>query len=472
MPADLLIRYIFNSEDVMLSTEYLCGRIFDKDQCDEYLMSFLEGDAKLEEFIEVLLSSNALKNGFFDGMHKLIAYKFRNKIVPDVLGPQPNDLASSVGGMDGSDMQFASMSEHLKEESNMIEKLLNFYVTLLGWFGVSRGDTMFLRFLRPKILQDLLHGENIIGEKKWSLQYYWWLLYLYSKNVFYYKYAYDNIRAWKDKFNLPFRAALKEVYSNMFIITLFDQNFIATVLQDINPSDMKVYLKNSHIIKEFDSHFSQRIQKLINTKQKDFLEHVYAPFNNLLPENVGFMEVIKKHLTSFDISTIKSRLYTADFRIMQDMYIAMEPYKQQLQDMYGSMTIFWICAWCKDTIFGLLLSMAHIQKNAPKQHATQWLEFLLSVYVVDILNIAPELQDIFLKVIRALFEQYTTMLHQRILIDDNPVYLQFLTDNLAVFGLNKTMDDMSHDVVWEDIIWCKWFLKNCHYYNKRYILPQ
>jgi len=91
--------------------------------------------------------------------------------------------------------------------------------------------------------------------------------------------------------------------------------------------------------------------------------------------------------------------------------------------------------------------MAHIQKNAPKQHATQWLEFLLSVYVVDILNIAPELQDIFLKVIRALFEQYTTMLHQRILIDDNPVYLQFLTDNLAVFGLNKTMDDMSHDVV-------------------------
>jgi len=60
--------------------------------------------------------------------------------------------------------------------------------------------------------------------------------------------------------------------------------------------------------------------------------------------------------------------------------------------------------------------MAHIQKNAPKQHATQWLEFLLSVYVVDILNIAPELQDIFLKVIRALFEQYTTMLHQRILI--------------------------------------------------------
>lgn len=91
-------------------------------------------------------------------------------------------------------------------------------------------------------------------------------MYHYSKNVFYYKYAFENIRAGKDKFHLPFRATFREVYSNMFIIKLFDTHAFATLLQDINPRDTKIYVKNKRIVELFRDYFSEGITSLLRAK--------------------------------------------------------------------------------------------------------------------------------------------------------------------------------------------------------------
>ena len=112
----------------------------------------------------------------------------------------------------------------------------------------------------------LVSQELPSGIKQDALYYYGGVLYHYSKNVFYYKYAFENIRAGKDKFHLPFRATFREVYSNQFIIKLFDTHAIATLMQDINPRDTKIFVKNKQIIELFKEYFSENVSAMLHTK--------------------------------------------------------------------------------------------------------------------------------------------------------------------------------------------------------------
>src|SRR5690606_35663363 len=101
-------------------------------------------------------------------------------------------------------------------------------------------------------------------DKKYSLQNYGALLYSYSKNSFYYKYAAENVRAGKEKFYVPFSNTLKKAQSNIYIIKLFHDNFIATVLQDINEKDIRLYVKNKQIVDTFRQTFGKKISEYIN----------------------------------------------------------------------------------------------------------------------------------------------------------------------------------------------------------------
>ncbi len=83
------------------------------------------------------------------------------------------------------------------------------------------------------------------------MYFYGGLLYNYSKNVFYYKYAFDNVKAGKEKFHLPFKSNFKEVYSNMYILKLFDENFLHTVLQDINKKQVKIFVSTPEMLTLF-----------------------------------------------------------------------------------------------------------------------------------------------------------------------------------------------------------------------------
>lgn len=91
--------------------------------------------------------------------------------------------------------------------------------------------------------------------KQDALFFYGGLLYNYSKNLFYYMYAYEHIKAGNDSFHLPLRPSTKEVHSNMFILKLFDENFIATVLQDINRKSIQIFVKKQEILDHMKQHF-------------------------------------------------------------------------------------------------------------------------------------------------------------------------------------------------------------------------
>jgi len=59
------------------------------------------------------------------------------------------------------------------------------------------------------------------------------------------------VRAGKQKFILPHKTDIKNIYSNISLLKSFNETFLATILQDINPKDIRLYIKNKKIIELF-----------------------------------------------------------------------------------------------------------------------------------------------------------------------------------------------------------------------------
>jgi len=108
-----------------------------------------------------------------------------------------------------------------------------------------------LRLFRRNLIQDIQTAYNHLEEKHYTLVYYGSLLYQYGKNVFFYKHTSDNVRAGKQKFMLPLSTNIKNIYSNVSLLKSFDDTALATILQDINPKDIRLYIKNKKIIELF-----------------------------------------------------------------------------------------------------------------------------------------------------------------------------------------------------------------------------
>jgi hypothetical protein len=109
------------------------------------------------------------------------------------------------------------------------------------------------------------------------------------------------------------------VYSNIHILRLFDQNFLAILFQDINPKDIRIYVKNKKILQVFRDLFGKEISHLVKKKPDELLEDVYGPIDRFLSEK-KLLSSIKNNFTSDDIYHLKDNLYNLDFWISWRMY--------------------------------------------------------------------------------------------------------------------------------------------------------
>ena len=76
-------------------------------------------------------------------------------------------------------------------------------------------------------------------------------MYTYSKNVVSYSYAYKNVRAGKETFTIPLNPRFKEVYANMYLLSLFGEYFIATMLQDLNTNTLPITISHDELVQHF-----------------------------------------------------------------------------------------------------------------------------------------------------------------------------------------------------------------------------
>ncbi len=468
LPADILLRYLFLENDMFLITESIIAKLYDKKILDGFMSWFRKQEAPLENFLLYITDYRHFKKKFFAGVQKYIITIFKDADQWEI-GEDLDDLMSSIGE-DVENIDSFKIPERIKKESKLMEKILNFYITLIGWLRVSRWDNYFLRLYRPELIQDILK-HKIQDEKNYTLMYYGSLLYQYGKNVFYYKFTSDNVRAGKQKFILPNKPTSKNIYSNTHLLKSFDENFLAVVLQDINPKDIRIYLKHKWILDTFKSLLGKQVSDLVTSKPAKFIETVYGSVAQHLESKANFITVLTKQLTANDLFHIKENVYSIDFWVSQTAYHDLHGNKLVLSENYSDAAILGILAQIRETLRWFLLYRAFLQSHKTSKQ-NNYVELLTSIYVQEILHLDEYYYKKFVQVIDRVTDTFQDIIQLWLELDDNKEYLRIGMDNRMAFTHDKQPDEIMKKCNGEDFVRLAWFLKNITYYNKRFLIPK
>ncbi len=468
-PADTLIRYLLQGEDTFVIIDKLVSHIYNREQLEWYMLSFLKGDDQFEEFIHAITDFRFFKENYFTGIQKLTTHKFR--LTNDYETTQ--EIDSFISSIEETGwLKGMKVPDKLKQESMMMDRLVHFYVTFLGGLRVARGDNFYLRLFRKWLVDKIISDQEMPTLKQDALFYYGGLLYNYSKNVFYYKYAFDNVRAGHNTFHLPYKSGFKEVYSNMFILKLFDENFVNTILQDINKKTIKIFVTNKDILRTFKNMLGANVSTLSKSTKNALIDEIYGKVSFFMQTIMHFLPTLKTQLTETDITSIRENLYTLDLWLWNEALQTLADLETDLSSTYGDLSIMGITASMRDTLFWFLLRYTYVQQEARDAKVNLHLPVLKKIYIIDVLNISEIYYTQFEAMIEQLVIRYEPILTQWIKMDDNQKYFWIGVGNWISVTDGKKDDQIIAEISGEDIIWFRWYLKTISYYNKRYVIPK
>jgi len=462
LPADILIRYLFIDTNMTLIIESVVTKLFNKDILDSFMKSFLKDDSQREDCILYITDYKHYKKNFFSWVQKYIITTLKK----DWIDPFEDEIEESWSWIWDNEESIENLKipEKIKKESKIMEKILNFFITLLWGFWIARWESLFLKLYKPQIIKELI-SNDYEDLKDTALNTYWWLLYSYWKNIFYYKYISENVRLGRQKFYLPTKSTSKSTYSNFHILRLMDENSLAILLQDINPKDIKIYNKNKSLIDLFKNNFGKEISKLVELDNFSFVKAVYQDIEHIFTKN-NLIKTLQNNLNESDLYHIKENLYNIDFWISKTYYKETKKYfeKQTVFDEKTLLEIYW---QHKETLLWFLLYLKKITEKNPENK-----DFFINLYNKNIVHISDKWIKKRNEIINNIYLKYYTILEWIITVDDNPDFLRMWKENRERFTKKKTIDDIQKQISWEDFLRFKWYLKNITYYNKRFFMPK
>lgn len=135
LPADILLKYLYTERDTLLVTQKIISQLYDMEYIESCVQSFLKGDDRFEEFMLYICDWKLLRNSYFRGVKQLANQKFR--LQQDYAVSQEIDTFMSelhdIESLDG-----VKVPEVLRQESLLMERLLNFYITYIGGSRIGR----------------------------------------------------------------------------------------------------------------------------------------------------------------------------------------------------------------------------------------------------------------------------------------------------------------------------------------------
>ena len=466
-PADILIKYLFGDANPIIAVETIVARIFDKTELDPLVQSFLTSDEQLPQLFEYLLEYKKYKYWFFAGVQNYIIKLLRSEGKEDIL----EDIDEMLSAIDnGDDISNFDVPERIKRESKVTERLLNFYVTLLGGFTTARGDSFYLRLLKPEILDFFTKNSlnSLLGSEV-QLEYFGGVLYQYAKNLYYYSYINENIRAGKNKFTMPLKGDSSKVTTNFSVIKLYTEGMIASFFQDLNPKDTKLTIKNTQILELFKTQFGEQISEMVKLTSNEFLEAFYAPILLQIKDSKAFVSVLSSSLQENDLVNLKDALYKLDFWISFSFFKKLEALK--LWKQYDDSLLLALFGSIRETFFWLALLFVYLEQDK-KSLSHEKNEILLMIYVRDILGIKSKKADQVFKVMLETIKELMPILKLWISLDDNKSFFALIAKNWDSFSAEKSEEQLLASFSGEDLVWFRGLLKNIAYYNKRFVIPR
>lgn len=467
LPTDAWLKYLLQGDEWYYVIEYLLPKVFSSDYIHTQCMSFLKNGDSLDTFIQSLLDRERYQGNFFQWMQEISHRYFR--LENDYETNQEIDaFISHLESWGQADK--TQIPERLKQESAMTERLMNFYISFVGGLWTGRWDWFALRLFKKEFIESMMHlcGEDHLKQE--ALQYYGALLYAYSKNLFYYSYAYENIRAGKQVFRLPYKSWYKEVYSNMYLLRMFDENALCSLFQDICPGSLTITVTQKDIVVLFKNLLHDRIQRVISWSKDDILMYFYGSVSNILHQEQDVTLLLKQYITDAEYSLLKEQCYSFDLHVWVHATELLQCI-DWLQASYGKIASIGLLAMLRETLFGFLLYTNYLQSYALEQWTTVTIHAFKQLYILDILHIAPSRVPDFLELIDSLLIAYHPLLNLWMKLDDNMQYFALGVENWLLFIDKKTTDQILSDTSGDDIVRCRGFLKSISYYNKRIVRP-
>lgn len=131
------------------------------------------------------------------------------------------------------------------------------------------------------------------------------------------------------------------------------------------------------------------------------------------------------------------------------------------------MNIAWAIAHARETLLWLILYMYYSESNKA-EHTN----VIIELYITEIMHLADHYISPVSEIIKEIYLWYYMLIEKWISIDDNSKYMQLALNNWNKFTNGLQADRIKNNLIGEDIMRLRWFIKNISYYNKRFVIPK
>jgi uncharacterized membrane protein YsdA (DUF1294 family) len=463
-PADIHLKYLFLDKNPHDIVNFLIAEVYDKKILDKKLASLMKNIGELDSVLDYLMDPALFKQGYFEGMQKLLMTTFRDEDDEELEGF--SEMLSVIGDNDEK-LEHLKIPQRIKKESRMIEQLLNFYVTYLGGLSIERADTFFIRTYKPQLLPELLKLIDLKLASPASIHLYGLQQYFYSRNTFFYQYVQQNVRAGKEKFFMPLSAKIKPIKSNVFSLTMFDENTVLSLLQDINPRMSKLYIKNKSLLQRFQKTYGPEISALIKKEKADFIAEYYGLTFSACQQSKAILALLQTTLSDADIIRLKDALYCFDVQMFRNFLSKIS--LKKLKSHYSEQAILHLFTNMRELLPGFLLYYYFFLRQETEQKTSAYATLLLETFLLEILGIENNLFTHFREVIHQLLSEFSFAFALFVEFDDNKDLFGLLRENRKRFIGKKELAQITFTP--EDVLRLRGTLKHITYYNKRYLIP-
>jgi hypothetical protein len=172
-------------------------------------------------------------------------------------------------------MMLSSMMESsadVHDVSAVTERMMNFYLGLVGSSTIARGDSMEMRLLGGNIIHTITQSILTTRYNELTIDFFGTLMLHYGKNAYLYTYISEKIRTAKGEFSLPLYAGTKsDNYSHITGINLMTSGHIGTLLQDINEDMISISINHTDLLATYDHLFAKKIARIAKKSSLDSL---------------------------------------------------------------------------------------------------------------------------------------------------------------------------------------------------------
>lgn len=465
-PADIHLKYIFLGTDTSEIVNSLLPQIFDKNLLNQKLLSLVKNSKELDFIVDYATDIENFKKNYFIWIKQYIAhFRMSNKDSFDELDEMMSEIWDDFEKLDQS-----QIPNSIKKESQIMEQLLNFYISFLWWLTISRAESFFLRFFKTNLLQELSkHIEWWIKKESSAIRYTFYQM-VYIKNLAYYKYVSKNVRSWKEKFFIPSTPLESQYYdASNFLTCTKNEIAITTLLQDFNPQLWKLYIKNKSLLLRFQNEYSNKISSLIKKKNSDFIRAYYKQIFGRFKWWDDILSILENAFTDQDVSRLKNSLYSFDVQLFDEIINNLP--RKEIEDRYDETVILHTLANIRETFLWFLIYFKYLEISQLKDKQDYHLQEIKEIYFQEILHLDKWLLPLLIPFLDDVNQKFWNVITLFMEFDDNKEFFAILKDNWLEFLKRNKKKTLYRAFSFEDILRLLGVLKHITYYNKRYLIP-